>query len=782
MAIYLIKINKVHITFLTWLICITCVSAQNKHAISGNISDERTSETLAGVNIYANNKMVGVSNEKGFYKFETSEQNVEIIYKYIGFTEHKENVIITSDVTLHIKLKEATGQLEQVIVSAGKYEQEVKRLTVSTEVIKPYLIENKISTNLEKFMDQIPSVNVIDGQVNIRGGSGWTYGAGSRVLVMLDDLPFLSGDAGSVQWKFLPTENLQQIEVIKGAASVLYGSSALNGIINIRTADPKDKPQTSITPFVGYYSKPSNDSLKFTDALQKQYGFNAFHSRKIKQLDLTLAFNYTKDEGYRFGEDDERTRFSFKTKYHDKHFAGLTYGLNGSAMLQNSSSFLLWNGYPIGGLVALNNQATRDKSYNYSLDPHLDFTAFGLIHKLRARYLNVINNIQSPDTTTNQDNSSWLVYGDYQLLKQLPKSLGILTGGICGTYTESNSPLYQGMNSSTNYAPYLQIDLRYKRINFTGGTRFENYKMNTETDHRTIFRTGMNVEVTRSTFIRTSYGEGFRYPSIAERYIKTSVGAVNIFPNPQLKPENGWNAELGIKQGFKIGNWTGFFDAAYFYTEYSDMVEFNFGMWAPFDPNTPPAQLAEALRKCFGFKSFNVGRTRISGYDISLAGQGKIGAIDVKIISGITITDPVSLEPDKIYAYNFSSPPSPISYKSTSADTTGNTLKYRYKDLAKIDVQLGYKNFYIGMSMRYNSYMKNIDNVFLDSTMIRGVQKARDENMNGDFIWDLRAGANIGKHFKIGINVNNLFNHEMMTRPADLRPPRLVMTQITYKF
>ena len=109
------------------------------------------------------------------------------------------------------------------------------------EVIKPQMIENKNTTEIQTAMEQIPGVNITDGQANIRGGSGWSYGAGSRVLVMVDDMPLISGDAGQVQWKLIATENINQVEVIKGASSVLYGSSALNGVINIRTAFPSKK-------------------------------------------------------------------------------------------------------------------------------------------------------------------------------------------------------------------------------------------------------------------------------------------------------------------------------------------------------------------------------------------------------------------------------------------------------------------------------------------------------------------------------------------------------------
>ena len=113
------------------------------------------------------------------------------------------------------------------------------------------LLLGENTTDIQTAMEQVPGVNITDGQANIRGGSGWSYGAGSRVLVMVDDMPLISGDAGQVQWKLIATENINQVEVIKGASSALYGSSALNGVINIRTAFPK-LSEIEKHPSVGY--------------------------------------------------------------------------------------------------------------------------------------------------------------------------------------------------------------------------------------------------------------------------------------------------------------------------------------------------------------------------------------------------------------------------------------------------------------------------------------------------------------------------------------------------
>ena len=85
-----------------------------------------------------------------------------------------------------IILNEVSKKLDVVVISAGKFEQRIEETTVSMEVIKPQMIENKNTTEIQTAMEQIPGVNITDGQANIRGGSGWSYGAGSRVLVMVD--------------------------------------------------------------------------------------------------------------------------------------------------------------------------------------------------------------------------------------------------------------------------------------------------------------------------------------------------------------------------------------------------------------------------------------------------------------------------------------------------------------------------------------------------------------------------------------------------------------------
>lgn len=739
-----------------------------EQTLTGTVVDENR-QPLQGAVIRCG-KYGTVSGANGQFTLQIPAAELPIEVSYTGYEPQR---IAPANFTEVIQLRPSENQLSQVVVSAGKYSQEIKRVTVSTDIIKPYLIENKMTVNMEHIMNQVPGVNIVDGQANIRGGSGWTYGAGSRVLVMLDELPFITGDANQVQWKFLPTENIEQMEVIKGASSVLYGSSALNGVINIRTAKPSAKPKTSFTLFGGFFDQLKRDSSRWNQETQFQRGFSAYDSRRIKRLDLTTQMHYLKDDGYRLGEKDHRFRGTLLTNYRPKRIPGLSFGVNASWMETQAQSFLLWENWSYA-YTAQDSNTTDSRSRNISIDPHIDFERYGFRHRYRSRLLFTRNDITSEDTTVNQDNSSSMLYNEYQVQKDLPKQFGTITAGLATMFVNSDAALYNGTHSSQNIAPYLQIDLRYKRLSLSTGIRYESFKIENQSEGKTIYRAGISLEATRSTFIRASYGEGYRFPSIAERFITTSAGIINIFPNPNLQSETGWNAELGVRQGFKIGGWSGLLDVAYFHTEYQNMVEFNFGQWAPIDFNNPTT-----FTKAIGFKSLNIGSTRITGLDASVTGTGKIGPCLVRTLIGYTYMNPVSLSPTDTFIVDVSGT-NGYTYRNTSSDTVNDVLKYRYQHLAKADIEVSYGKWSLGYSLRFNSYMQNVDAIFTSEQVVPGITEARKRNRNGDWVMDARLSYQITKQFKANLLVNNLTNYEYMSRPADMRPPRLWMVQLNY--
>ena len=97
-------------------------------------------------------------------------------------------------------------------------------------------------------------------------------------------MPIVQSDAGFPNWGSIPVENIGQIEIIKGAASALYGSAAMNGIINIRTAYPTSKPVTKISFFTTQFGQPKKEKKE-----QRTRDFNENSKLPLKSLPIPLV-------------------------------------------------------------------------------------------------------------------------------------------------------------------------------------------------------------------------------------------------------------------------------------------------------------------------------------------------------------------------------------------------------------------------------------------------------------------------------------------------------------
>jgi len=780
----------------TLVIITLCNLTIYSQTISGTITDANNNEALIGANIILENGGGTATDVFGKYTLKTEEGTQKITFKYIGYEDVVKEITLSKgeNKTITLSLKSSSEQLGTVVISAGRFEQKIEEITVSMEVIKPSLIENKNTTQIETAMDQIPGVNITDGQANIRGGSGWSFGAGTRVLVMVDDMPLISGDAGQAQWSLIATENIHQVEVIKGASSALYGSSALNGVINVRTAFPSQKDidknkypgYTKVNMHFGLIDKAEREELNWNGEKRRAFkGIEFLQAMKLDNLDLSIGGNIFKDDGYRMGEVTDRKRFNINSTYKSKKVEGLSYGINANFLFQSTGSAIIWNGLD-EAYVPLDSAVTTTSGDTYNIDPSITYISGNNRHSLRTRYLKVINDNSTKGVDNGQDNQSETYYSDYQWQKNIEKYNLRITSGTTNERVYANSDLFNGKNYRTNHSLYTQLDKKWNRINISLGARYESFRLHSDdkyfiggdsineiTAGKPVFRTGINYQLAEATYLRASWGQGYRFPSMAELFISTNQAGLEIYPNPELKPESGWSSEIGIKQGVKTGKWMGYIDVAAFIQQYDDMMEFSFGQWGGSDK-----PLAGN-----GFKSINVGKTQITGIELSMSGQGKINNhLGINIIAGYTYMDPISLDLDYVYAEDEYKE---LTYISSSSDST--MLKYRYKHIAKADVEILYKKISIGGSMRYNSFMKNIDLVFTeeaiggDNGMIPGINTAREKFKNGDLIIDLRAGYQMTKTARLGFIVNNLLNREYMSRPANMMPPRTIAMQLAFK-
>jgi iron complex outermembrane receptor protein len=107
-------------------------------------------------------------------------------------------------------------------------------------------------------------------------------------------------------------------------------------------------------------------------------------------------------------------------------------------------------------------------------------------------------------------------------------------------------------------------------------------------------------------------------------------------------------------------------------------------------------------------------------------------------------------------------------------------LAYRFRHVAKLDVQAGYERFTVGLDVRYFSFMDKIDQVF--DAFIPGVADFRALNNTGDLILGARASVDIGQNSNVTVLVNNLLNREYSLRPGRLDAPRNASIQYRVSF
>jgi iron complex outermembrane receptor protein len=781
------------------LVILLCtVSTSLFSQVTGKVIDAKTKEPLTGVKISVSDGSLMKSNGEGRFIINAKSYPITIVSSLIQFLNDTTKVNGPGEIT--IALSEPVTNFQTVVISAGKRKQAVEEVPVSMEIIKPQLIDNKGITDLEQAVDQTPGVFTMDGQVSIRGGSGFAYGTGSRVLLLWNGMPLLSGYAGDTQWNAIPMEQADQVEVMKGASSVLYGSGALNGVISLVEKEPKSDPEMKLKIQTGIYDNPRRESLKWWGKEHPSQKFNPmyqqvefYRGQMFRKAGYTISSTLFKSDGYRDGEGEMRGRVSGTVYIRPETWKRTKMGIGYNYQVQKTGNFLIWQsdtlGYtPSGGTDTSNAASTLTYNLGHRLfiDPYIKFTdKHDNKHSLKTRMYYAQNtNLNN----VSQSNGAIIYYTDYQFQKQFNNGIS-LTSGLSNIRNVVFSNLF-GDHNSNNAAAYVQYDHKItEKLDLSGGLRVEHFIMDGKSgDSRfvigkdstitlpiyPVLRAGLHYQIAKYTHLRISAGQGIRYPAVAERYTQTSVGALNIFPNEALTPEKGWAGEIGIKQGVKMGEWKGMFDAAWFINRYQNMIEFTFGVYNPpsivlsLDPNDPGY-----INKWIGFRANNAEAAQITGLDLSFNSMGKIGKFEIITLIGYTYMNPISLNNDSAYIASFS-------------DTLSGMLKYRFRHLAKADIEVNYNKLSFGVSCRYNSFMANIDKVFEESIqgtfILPGLKEYRKIYNKGNLVLDARFAYKLNDKVRLSIIGNNILNSEYTSRPGDIQPPRNFAIQAQIKF
>jgi outer membrane cobalamin receptor len=694
---------------------------------------QRLTVPLTGAKVQLKNTTYGaLTDTAGFYVLRNIPRGIyDVVYAAEGYkTQVFRSISIKNDTITEIDmtLEPVASEANEITVTANRYEQRLQELSLSVSILRPEFFIERNSNTLDDALRHISGVNFINSTPSIRGSSGVSFGVGSRVQLLIDNIPFLSPDDGSARWDAFPVDFIARVEVIKGASSALYGSAGIGGAINIVTKNDFST-RTSLLTYAGLFDNPAFEIWKWSSRPRTQAGLELSHAQNFGRFSFYGSLTRRIDDGYRENFDFRRWRLFSKSAYQFSDAATLsliatyTDEQRGSALFWRNIDNALLDGSQTSLRIASNNLIVAP-TLNLKLSRTVDFIARARVY--RAAFQD-----------TDARNSNAAQYGiDVQTNALFAKGFTV-TGGIETAYSNVEANIF-GNNTAAAFALYLQGDLPIlKSLVLNYGARYDAQTVNGESiSGRLNPRGGLNWTIGEYTSLRANFGTAFRNPTISERFLTTQTGLVQVQPNPALKPESSLSYELGylfsysrpieLFPNFSLTNFT--FDAAGFVNGYENLIEVR---------PTPGG--------AFSFQ--NVTNAQIAGYEISTTLTFNQRLLFISL--SYTHTNPIDRK-------------------------LNDWLKYRNRRLFYATIEANYKAFSVEWNYRFVSRFDAVDSEL--ALIVPDGARLADANVS-----DVRAGVKFSLgSFDLAANliVRNVFNYSYAEQPGSLAPIRQYILQL----
>ncbi|MFQ5637793.1 MAG: TonB-dependent receptor domain-containing protein [bacterium] len=611
-------------------------SIESKGAISGRVIDAKTGEPLPGVNIIIKDTVLGSStNREGEFTINNIRIGTyTVIASMIGYKNKKyENVKVAANmpVILQFQLEDSFIEMSPVVVTASRKSKSLSETPNSVSILSATDIKKRNSFDVRDALKYAPGVSFIAGQVNIRGTTGFSRGAGSRVLLLTDGVPTMPGDSGDIKWDVVPYTAVEKVEVVKGAASALYGSSAIGGVLNIITKEPSSVPEFSVRASAGLFDFSSLPELNRSEKTRFTNQQDIYFSDTIGILGYVISAGRRQSEGYREGKQFSRWNVFGKTNV--KFGPNKNLILTGSFASDDHGDAILWRQYLGQEIQPFRVPEGEENNTTLSTKLYLNSTFTQLIsqnlaHKIRLSfYRNRFDN----DFLDNKDFSkAQRARGEYQADFE-PSRHHSLTLGFEGTYDQVDGNFF-GNRTAYILGAYLQEEFKVSdRFTVSGGIRLDYSNVDSaETDYQVSPKLGMIYNFSGATTLKASIGKGFRAPSIAELFTSTSASGFQVIPNPDLQAERSWSAEVGLSTTIKNHI---LFNVSVYQERYFDFID--------------PGFAVQDLRPVIIFR--NVQDARIRGLETNVTGSWFRNRLNT-VVSYIYV-DPRDLQTQTLLSY-----------------------------------------------------------------------------------------------------------------------------------
>lgn len=714
--------------FLLSFILLTTTIYPQTGSIRGKIINEKA-QPIVGANVIILGTYFGdASDENGFFEIKNIPFGIyELQISSIGYEKRKIKINFDENYKpITVILKTSVIETQQIIVSASKYEQKKEDLTVSTVVIPPEFINRKNYKTFDELLRDIPGIQMNLEQVSIRGSSGYSKGVGARVLAAINGIPFYSGDNGDIVWEMIPLSDIDRVEIIKGPASSLYGTSAIGGVINIITKQSVKSPITNINSYFGAYDKPKYNTWKWNKNYRTFYGMEITHSNSFKDIGYTFSIKKFDDLSYKRDNFSKKYLGYIKLNYKISEQSNFTFFTDYLNM--NRGNFLYWKD-------SRHALVPKDEDTNKTVKSNRVFS--GLIYHNKysdkstwdfkfSHYYTRFDGY-GIEVTTSEAN---LFRGEGMFNYNYSKDF-LFTGGFEASYSNVKSNIFSN-TKFRGFALYTQLEYKgIKNLISTFGIRYDYIDLIPTGSRDTISgknaltpRVGFNYKLSDNLIIRASAGTAFRAPTPAEVFTTAGVGGgIDVKENPNLKSETSFSIETGILYQYSPQT---SFDIAFYRTEYNNFIE----------PN---------LTKEGKIQFINLSKARILGLEI-------ISDLDV-ISSLLKLT----------LGYN---------YMWARDIEKKKAMKYRPRNTFNAQIKIIPMPFEFEIDFRYASKVEEIDYEITQPPLALVVDGDKRVPV---YITDVSAGYNfiiMKMPAKIYLNAKNIFNYYYVEFIGNLAPLR----------
>ena len=547
--------------------------------IAGHVLDAHTQEHLSFVNVQVEGTALGcLTDESGhFYLKNLPEGELTIVFSMMGYETEKRTVTLRRDtlIEMNVTIAETSFMIDNVVVTANKYETKQREVATIVNVIPPLIIESTTSNSMADVLNFQTGLRVEETcsncgvpQIRINGLEG------QYTQILMDSRPIFSSLASVYGLEQLPAGMVDRIEVIRGGGSALYGANAIAGVVNIITKEPSRNSfnisNSSAFTQKGTYDINTNMNASVVSENQKAGLFLFGVQRNRQQYDRD-------DDGYSDIPHLNSTTVGFRSYFKTSDYSKIT------AEYHHTSEFRR-GGYGIDSLQPHESPLTEQLKHNidaatakwdmYTADnKHYVSVYTSFQHIARDSYFGTNYN---PNAYGKSTDIVSVTGAQYRFSYPCGIMNADLSAGAEYSYNQLRDQIL-GYDRNTLQrvhlgGGYVQNEWKNKQWSILVGGRLEQHSLL----DKPVFSPRANIRYTPidPIILRVSYASGYRAPQIYEEDLH--VGAVGgevslISLDENLKPEYSHSISGSIDMYKRFGKWDLNLTLEGFFTQLNDV-------------------------------------------------------------------------------------------------------------------------------------------------------------------------------------------------------------------